>query len=164
MYGKSRSGSQSDISGGSKCIAGETGAMEAEDVSLLSKKSEVRLIRYIRVCFVGMDVYRNFRKHFPAYLLGTSGSPVKKGSQQALKLEEATSTMDSPSPTRGKGKKSSSDVQLGLQKLVLSVPTGEDPEAARQLVRLFVIPSTSGLAAGYTVCLLMQRFSSWPDA
>lgn len=109
-----------------------------------------------------MDVYRNFRKHFPAHLLATSSSPVKKDSPQALKLsqsavklEEATSTIDSPSPHKGKGKKSSSDVQLGLQKLVLSVPTGKDLDAARHLIRLFVIPSTSGLAAGYTVCLLM---------
>lgn len=40
MHGKSRSGPQSDLSGGSEYIAGETGALEAKDVSSLSMKAK----------------------------------------------------------------------------------------------------------------------------
>lgn len=65
------------------------------------------------------------------------------------------------SPSKGKRKPSSSDVQLGFQKLVVSVPSAPSAVQAGSdnwLVRLFVIPSTSGLAAGYTVgCVLMAR-------
>lgn len=58
------------------------------------------------------------------------------------------------SPLKNPNKRSSSDVQLGLQNLVLSVAAEDGEEAnktQRHSVRLFVIPSTSGLAAGYSV-------------
>jgi hypothetical protein len=105
-----------------------------------------------------MDVYRNFRKHFPSHSIGT---PKKR--QQDVKPERTKVEPASPSSSKSKAKQSSSDVQLGLQKLVLSVP---DASGTREhhLIRLFVIPSTSGLAAGYTVGQSnWMRRTHWAD-
>lgn len=99
----------------------------------------IMYVYYYSVCFVGMDVYRNFRRHFPKDALPKKGLPAEIDNVGPRKA---------PSPL-GKGKaESKSDVQLGLQQLAIAVP-GDGP--ARHIVRLFVIPSTSGLAAGYTV-------------
>lgn len=107
----------------------------------------------LRICFVGMDVYRQFRKHFAKVpgVITTSSKKSQAGSPNTKTASPA------PSPSPSKSKRSTSDVQLGLQNLILSVPTEDNAEAEqsrRQLVRLFVIPSTSGLAAGYSVGLL----------
>lgn len=78
-----------------------------------------------------MDVYRNFRRHF-AQVKGI--------------LPDKNSAAQSPG---SKARKIASDVILGLQPLTLL--TGEQDEQASNVTRLFVIPSTSGLAAGYSV-------------
>lgn len=94
------------------------------------------------VCFVGMDVYRNFRKH----LLASISSEERK---RVVKRESPVSGTSGPSTSPSKRKQSTGDVQLGLQNVVISVP---DPlNKSRHLVRLVALPSTSGLAAGYTV-------------
>lgn len=92
-----------------------------------------------------MDVYRQFRRHFA----GVSGLMTPRKGKRSE--SSASNEMSPVSPV--KGKQSGSDVQIGLQSLVISV-TAEDSNAAtplRDYVRLFVIPSTSGLAAGYSV-------------
>lgn len=101
-----------------------------------------------RVCFVGMDVYRQFRKHFasvPGVITSSKGKTAASASQKSS---------PTTSPSKSPNKRSSSDVQLGLQSLVLSIGVEHGEEAntiQRTYVRLFVIPSTSGLAAGYSV-------------
>lgn len=98
-----------------------------------------------------MDVYRQFRRHL-ARVPGVL--PTKTGKKNASSPIPGTpSPAASPSPSKSKGKQSGSDVQIGLQKLVISVMREEDDtkEVERAHVRLFVIPSTSGLAAGYSV-------------
>lgn len=94
-----------------------------------------------------MDVYRQFRRHFATVPgVATPGKGKKGGS--------ATVNGNSPeSPSKGKGKQSGSDVQIGLQNLVISVQAEgqKGSSLGREDVRLFVIPSTSGLAAGYSV-------------
>lgn len=95
-----------------------------------------------------MDVYRQFRRHFAGVpgLLNT-----KKGQKSGA---AAAGEGGSTSPSKSKGKQSTSDVQVGLQNLVISVLASDDEDKAskrREYVRLFVIPSTSGLAAGYSV-------------
>merc|ERR1712093_115167 len=140
---------------------------QAGSAGLLAK-----IVRYkpIMVCFVGMDVFRNFRKHFPKHLTGTTatiqakgevlGSPQMAQSPPVKMRVRDESTQDTSSPlagsgSKGKGKQSTSDVQLGLQSFCLGVSTNSDAEQAglpgeKHLVRLFAIPSTSGLAAGYS--------------
>jgi hypothetical protein len=100
-----------------------------------------------RVCFVGMDVYRQFRHHF-AGVTGLVNTRTGKKSGTAAIGEGGLA-----SPSKAKVKQSSSDVQVGLQNLVISVLVGDTDKASerREYVRLFVIPSTSGLAAGYSV-------------
>ena len=100
-----------------------------------------------RVCFVGMDVYRQFRHHF-AGVPGLVNTRTGKKSGTAV-----IGGVGIDSPSKGKVKQSSSDVQVGLQNLVISVLVGDTDKASerREYVRLFVIPSTSGLAAGYSV-------------
>lgn len=151
-----------------------------------------------------MDVFRNFRKHFPAHLTGqTTSRSKRKHGTATVKLEEGVvgtpstpgsrhkfpsqppirdgqsppDTHPTPSPSKGngKGKQSRSDVRLGLQDFCIGVRIpaaaglSEQQQQAidRHLVRLFVIPSTSGLAAGYSVsgatirgeglCFALQR-------
>jgi hypothetical protein len=101
-----------------------------------------------------MDVYRNFRKHFPSHLMEIT---LKKR-QHDVKPDTKDMEPASPSSSKSKAKQSLSDVQLGLQKLVLSVPDASGT-SERHLIRLFVIPSTSGLAAGYTVCRYREYVS-----
>lgn len=98
---------------------------------------------YFRVCFVGMDVYRNFRKHFAAVL---DKDRVRVKSEIDDKV-----TLVPRSPPPSPHKQSKSDVRLGLQEIVLSIAPEDVDSAPRDLVRLFVIPSSSGLAAGYSV-------------
>ena len=94
---------------------------------------------------MGMDVYRNFRRHFAS----GANTRISKAKGRKIKLGQSCSP---PSPRAIQGRQSSSDVQLGLQNIVISVH-GDDL-ASRHLVRLFVIPSTSGLAAGYSVSIM----------
>lgn len=78
-----------------------------------------------------------------------SVSPKKAASN--IKAEEADVKTPSKQHTHPHSplKQSKSDVQLGLQCLVLTIPAPNAPK--RQDVLLYVIPSTSGLAAGYSV-------------
>lgn len=98
-----------------------------------------------------MDVYRQFRRHF-ASVLGVSSPRTGKASN----IKPSHGGL-SPSPNKNKGKQSGSDVRIGLQNLVISVQVEEPAGSAgkREDVRLFVIPSTSGLAAGYSVCFYL---------